>query len=270
MKAPDTLSRDMLAHTVSRSLFDRIVCGIDTTPASFHAALQAGRLRSPGGTLTLVAVAEPRFSPSAALATGELRPNTARELSKALDRTLAGAPEAEARLLEGEAVTTLLAEARRENATLLAVGTHGLPRSTGVALGSVATAALHRSPCSTLIARPSGSTEQFPGSIAVGIDGSPHSAAAAAVAFELSGRFGSEVRPIAARGGDVDIAAVRRIVGAPAVEDGGPLDVLFRASATSDLLILGSRGLQGVRALGSVSERVAHIALCSVLVVRLP
>ena len=38
----------------------------------------------------------------------------------------------------------------------------------------------------------------------------------------------------------------------------------------ADLLVVGSRGLHGVRALGSVSERVAHRAPCSVLVVRLP
>jgi nucleotide-binding universal stress UspA family protein len=31
---------------------------------------------------------------------------------------------------------------------------------------------------------------------------------------------------------------------------------------------VGSRGLHGVRALGSVSERVAHDARCSVLVIR--
>jgi nucleotide-binding universal stress UspA family protein len=34
------------------------------------------------------------------------------------------------------------------------------------------------------------------------------------------------------------------------------------------LVAVGSRGLTGVRALGSVSERVAHQAPCSVLVAR--
>jgi nucleotide-binding universal stress UspA family protein len=40
------------------------------------------------------------------------------------------------------------------------------------------------------------------------------------------------------------------------------------AEAGADLLVVGSRGLHGVKALGSVSERVAHRAGCSVLVVR--
>jgi nucleotide-binding universal stress UspA family protein len=44
--------------------------------------------------------------------------------------------------------------------------------------------------------------------------------------------------------------------------------VLVEAAAGADLLVVGSRGLHGLRALGSVSERVAHRASCSTLVVR--
>ncbi len=40
------------------------------------------------------------------------------------------------------------------------------------------------------------------------------------------------------------------------------------AATPADLLVVGSRGLSGVLALGSVSERVAHEAATSVLVVR--
>jgi nucleotide-binding universal stress UspA family protein len=47
-----------------------------------------------------------------------------------------------------------------------------------------------------------------------------------------------------------------------------PVPVLTAASADADLLVVGSRGLRGVRALGSVSERVAHRAACSTLIVR--
>ena len=38
--------------------------------------------------------------------------------------------------------------------------------------------------------------------------------------------------------------------------------------AGGDLVVVGSRGLSGLRALGSVSERVAHGAHASVLVAR--
>jgi nucleotide-binding universal stress UspA family protein len=51
---------------------------------------------------------------------------------------------------------------------------------------------------------------------------------------------------------------------------GHPVEVLLAAADNADLVVLGSRGLHGLPALGSVSERVAHRATCSVLVVREP
>jgi nucleotide-binding universal stress UspA family protein len=47
-------------------------------------------------------------------------------------------------------------------------------------------------------------------------------------------------------------------------------DALVAASADADLVVLGSRGLHGIKSLGSVSERVAHQAASSVLIVRAP
>ena len=43
---------------------------------------------------------------------------------------------------------------------------------------------------------------------------------------------------------------------------------LVEVAIEADLLVVGSRGLHGMKALGSVSERVAHEAKCSVLIVR--
>jgi nucleotide-binding universal stress UspA family protein len=40
------------------------------------------------------------------------------------------------------------------------------------------------------------------------------------------------------------------------------------ASREADLLVVGTRGLRGLAAVGSVSERVGHHAPCSVLVVK--
>jgi len=49
-----------------------------------------------------------------------------------------------------------------------------------------------------------------------------------------------------------------------------PVEALIERAAEvdADLLVVGSRGVHGMAALGSVSERVAHRAGCSVLVVR--
>jgi nucleotide-binding universal stress UspA family protein len=57
---------------------------------------------------------------------------------------------------------------------------------------------------------------------------------------------------------------------APGLEEHGEpaVNVLVSASESADLLVVGSRGLHGLKALGSVSERVAHQARSSVLVVR--
>jgi nucleotide-binding universal stress UspA family protein len=57
---------------------------------------------------------------------------------------------------------------------------------------------------------------------------------------------------------------------APKLEERGEaaVDVLVEASESADLVVVGNRGLHGLKALGSVSERLAHQARSSVLVVR--
>jgi len=52
------------------------------------------------------------------------------------------------------------------------------------------------------------------------------------------------------------------------IEHRRPAGELVEAARDVDVLVVGSRGLHGARALGSVSEQVAHEASCSVLVVR--
>ena len=127
---------------------------------------------------------------------------------------------------------------------------------------------VHKAPCSVLVTRPSG--PDFPRRIVVGVDGSPESAAAYAVARQLSARFGAELWPVVARGGkDVDERLVATIVGHH--YEGSPdkpVPALVAAASDADLLVVGSRGLHGLGSLGSVSERVAHQAASSVLIVR--
>ena len=98
------------------------------------------------------------------------------------------------------------------------------------------------------------------------------SAAAYATARHLADRFEGELTIVVAEGGSgkaVDLAGVSRIVGdGYHVISEDPVSVLAAASADVDLLVIGSRGLHGVKSLGSVSERVAHRAECSTLIVR--
>jgi nucleotide-binding universal stress UspA family protein len=66
----------------------------------------------------------------------------------------------------------------------------------------------------------------------------------------------------------VDLDAARRV--APELEElpGSAVGQLAVLSELADLVVVGSRSLRGLPALGSVSERVAHEARCAVLVVR--
>jgi nucleotide-binding universal stress UspA family protein len=174
-------------------------------------------------------------------------------------------------IVTGPAVALSVVEAKVRNATVVAIGSHGHRRMPGILLGSVATALLHSAPCSVLLARP-GAPEEFPRSIVVGLDGSAQSREAARHAVAIAARTGATVTGLVAMGGAaIDYAEVRSIVtdvgGFPLTDDTrDPVDTFSDVEA--DLLVLGSRGLKGVRALGSVSERAAHRAGCSVLVIR--
>ena len=114
--------------------------------------------------------------------------------------------------------------------------------------------------------------DRFPGSIAAGVDGSVSSLAAAAVARELGERVGARVELVTANAADTledcDVQAIEGNGISVSYRDAKPLDALLEAAQDVDLLVVGSRGLRGLQALGSVSDRVAHQAPCSVLVLR--
>jgi nucleotide-binding universal stress UspA family protein len=253
------------------SLFDRIVCGVDETPESLEAVRQAVRLRNPDGTLHLFSA----VYLAGAVAAGWSAPRIAGELEREAGDALRRAQEvagdgATSRLVNGPAVRSLLEEAEREGATLLCVGSHERRRVEGILFDHVATTMLHEALCAVLVAREPPEPGAFPRAVVVGVDGSAHATAAYAAAAELAERFGATVTPVAASGGGVDTDVLRREVPELTVVDARPVDALLDAARGADLLVVGSRGLTGVRALGSISERVAHRAGCSVLVVRGP
>ena len=122
-----------------------------------------------------------------------------------------------------------------------------------------------------LVARPPSDRRTWPQTIVVGVDGSRSSEAAFEVASRLAPRLGSTVRAVAAtKEPFVDLEAAREV--APGLEtlDETAVHALHVLSEETDLIVVGSRGLSGIRALGSISERIAHEARCSVLVVREP
>jgi nucleotide-binding universal stress UspA family protein len=246
--------------------FDRIVCGVDPGGSGAVAACQAARLLAPGGTLLLVAVIDEPGAVTAAVGAEQLI-DEARDGARA---RLAEAAEAvggaEARTVDGRPEAALIETAASEAASLLVVGSHGRGLLASIVLGSVAATLVRDAPCSVMVARPTADDAAFPRSIVVGVDGSPPSLAAARCAAALAERVQARVRAIAVDGDD----APREAAGLPVEPvDGSPADALVDASRRADLAVVGHRGLHGVRAaLGSVSERVARSASCSVLVVR--
>ncbi len=269
-----TLTNPQHSPPEAKTTFGRVLVGIDGSPESLEAARQAALLEEPGGTLELLAawnLAPPIVTPGLAPPVYETDEMSAREnAERALHVAKTQLPSADALVVRGFAAHSLIDEIGHARSTVVAVGSHGQGRAAGILVGSTATSLVHNAPCSVLVTRKV--WNDVPRRIAVGVDGSPESAAAYATARHLADRFEGELTVIVAEGGSgkpVDLAGVSMIVG-----DGyhvipeDPVSVLAAASADVDLLVIGSRGLHGVKSLGSVSERVAHRASCSTLIVR--
>jgi nucleotide-binding universal stress UspA family protein len=239
------------AATPASSVFARVVVGVDGAEPAYEACRQAAMLVDPGGSIEVFSAV---YIPGAELAgwpparvDEELRREAGGALTKAAE--LAG-PTAEQRLIAAPPLPALLDEITRRQATLVAVGTRGRSGFSDLVIGGVTAGLLHRAPCSVLVARRPLGERSFPRAIVVGDDGSAGSGAALEAARHMADRFRASLKVVA--------AADR------------PVEELVAAACDADLLVVGSRGVRGLRTLGSVSERVAHRAPCSVLVVRGP
>ena len=243
--------------SIEPTVFDRVICGVDVGAGGRTAASQAAQVVAPDGSLLLVTatVGEPMtvLSPAGlgyALARTQIdaatRDRYCNALTTAREDALQFFDRTRMLRVEGDPLSCLLDAVAREQATLAVVGSHDTDRLPGILLGSVATHLLHKAACSVLVARHAWPEGQ-PRRVIVGVNGSNRSVAALHAAHDLADRFGSPLE---------------------GVTDPRPVRALVAAAGPADLIVVGSRGLHGPRALGSVSERVAHQAPCSVLVVR--
>jgi nucleotide-binding universal stress UspA family protein len=239
----------------SASMLATIVCGVDGSAEAAEAVRQAGLLAAAGGSIELVGVIRAGLVESVASVmparSAEPEQRLRQEAWAALGRVsliLPAGLDVTTTLRTGPAAVLLETEAARLDADLIAVGTHGQGRLTGKLLGSVTTHLVHDAARAVLIARGASSTA-FPRSIVVGMDESEPSMRALALGRELSRRTGAVLDPVH-------------------VLDSSPAAALVERAGPEDLLVVGSRGVRGLRSLGSVSEAVADRAPCSVLVVR--
>jgi nucleotide-binding universal stress UspA family protein len=251
------------------SVFTKIVCGVDGSAPALDAVKQAQRLAPADAQFTLVSISESHLAVRTGPSAAEWAQRLNEEAQAALDGAQMVVGAAETVLLRGRAADAFVRAVSEQGATLAAVGSHEISRVVGMMIGSVATRVLHEAQCSVLVARVSG--RPWPRSIVVGVDGSDGSFAAASVAHEIASRTDATVRLLVARRrshADVANDALATFGSDIVFSDEKPVPALLEAAREADLLVLGSRGVTGLRTLGSVSERVAHRAPCSLLVVR--
>ncbi len=252
-------------------VFERVLVGVDGTSSGFDACRQAAALAGPEAAIEAVAVVHLSDAiqvglGGAALASDTLREEAVAALAEAV--RIVG-DRAGFRFVNGFAADAILREASVFGATALAIGSHGHRRATEILIGGVAGELLHSAPCSVLVARPRPEEEPFPGRIVAGTDGSADAEVAVEAATALAARLSVPLEiVVATRGRTVDTDLALGQTPAARLVDAHPVEALVDASRDAGLLVVGSRGLHGLRALGSVSERVAHSAACSVLVVR--
>lgn len=244
-------------------VFDRVVCCIDDSAGSRLAMHQAAAVVSPAGSLAIVTVVKLPLTYSA-YGGARVAREIERDAGRLLEDAAAICPGARTELLYGNVVDRVVTEIEDQDATLAVVGGHRHRRSVGVLLGSTATRLVHHTPSSILVARPA--IDSFPRRIVVGDDGSAASMRAVAAAAELAQRHDARLRLVLS--GSVIPSRPHHVeVDADVVEDPRHLhESLLEASPLADLVVIGRHG-RGAGAIRSESERVAHEAACSVLVV---
>jgi nucleotide-binding universal stress UspA family protein len=265
----------------SAAAFADILCAVNGSRGSQIAAEQAIALAKPGATIRFIAV---WYSAGTGLAaTAQLSERRARNaLTKCTGQAERAGVSATVELRKSRSATNaLLSES--ESHDLLVLGSIGSSRASGIMMGSSATQAAHRTLKPLLIARRAKSSEEFPMKVLLASDGSPGSWAAARATSRIARGCGSQVEmihvpsdtdPKRRRRIDQQIAAIREVTGVEPMVTVGAGQIAGQIVETArkgnfTLLAIGHRGVSGARALGSVSERVAHQVPCSVLVVPL-
>ena len=161
------------------------------------------------------------------------------------------------------------------------LGTHGNSRTSGILFGSTASEAAHGVERPLLIAREAPGAEPFPGDILVASDGSHGSWEPVRAAAGLAASFDAKVDVVHVADGkhdldqsmlDDQLAEIAETTGREpelAKPEGHATKEIVEAAKQkgSSLIVAGRRGLKGIKALGSVSERVVGSAECSVLLI---
>lgn len=263
--------------------FASILCAVDGSRASAAAVHRAIAVAGPDGAITFLAIVwRDGVGPTERAA---LAPARAEEALRDAAALAAAAHVPCECVLEHapDAAPAILRHARSHS--LLVLGAPPCSRAAGVLSGSVASAVIHRAPVPVLLARGPREATKFPRHIVVASDGSHKAQRAVDATAELAraGRArvtlayvddGSHAGLLPPRVAEhAELLRERMGVNPDVAIVNGRAEPAIAAVATrlnADLIVVGSRGLRGVRALASISERVAHDAPVSVLIARKP
>jgi nucleotide-binding universal stress UspA family protein len=261
------------------TVFSDVVCGIDGTRTSYHAVSRTCELLEPEERITILVCTNQ--AGVGRWATATISPTRARRaLSEAGQIAKKAGLHAEKVLDPGGLPGKRLLMQAADH-TLLALGAPMMRRRrAGLWIGGVTLEAVHYLPSSLLVARemPLEAGEQ----VLLALDGTNDAPALTGIAAEVARRLERGLLVVHAVGvedrsqrhyveGQLD-RLPRNLGAAPEVviEADPPSEAILRLAdeRQTSLIIMGSRRVGGIRALGSVSERIAHRAHCSVMVIR--
>jgi nucleotide-binding universal stress UspA family protein len=254
--------------------FKSILCGVEGNPASTEAARQAITLAGTGADLQFTAV----------YTSFELGPDYHKDtLQASLEEAarLAGEAGVSASYEMREAryaIDVLLPESKEHD--LMVLGSHGNSRTSGIFFGSTATEAARGAERPLMIARHPPRDEPFPSAILVASDGSRGSWEPVRAAARLAAAFDADVDLVHVADGkhgeemvlEEQLAEIAETTGrdpGSTATEGHATKAIVEAAKEkgASLIVAGRRGRRGLKALGSVSERIVGGAECSVLLI---
>jgi nucleotide-binding universal stress UspA family protein len=241
------------------AVFDVVLVGVDDTPESLVAAVQANVLRPAASRLVLVGVAERYLAAHAGLAARHASMRLATSTSDDLARAERLVNADETVVADGRLVPVLRAEGARRDATLLAVGGRPHGRLRARTLGGHDEEALADASCSVLLAR-SGWGPRRPDRVIVCAGASPGSRYAGDVAARLAERTGSELLAVVGLDDEPDLDVVARAYPDALLDPGSQVDAVAQVATPQDLVVGSSVDSRAAR-------RLAYGVRCSVLLV---
>jgi nucleotide-binding universal stress UspA family protein len=254
--------------------FPRILCALDDGAGANEAIEQAIAV---AGTDSRIVFAANWYGHGSAARAAAADARARAAVERAVTRAREAGVEARAELFHAPRLVEALLRAAGMH-DLVVVGAHSHARITGIVLGELATQLVHHCPVPVLVAR----EQPMASGVVAATRARPADRIALTAGTHIAARLGAglTVVHVVERDDDkrrpelnAELANVRALLGRQIdhYQESGPAAraiVNVAQDEGAGLVVVGSDHRTGLSALASVSERVAHRAPCSVLVIR--